>query len=107
MSLEDLAAKHPAVFGPVVAGLKELNGRLEAAHAQMVSGIIKAMEIAPEGNLDPRDVEMQLTQSMRQRVGHAAMGAMTYAFAEARQSRPDLFTTDGKTRYNPAWGEPA
>jgi hypothetical protein len=107
MSLEDLAAKHPAAFGPVIAGLKELSDRLDRAHHQMVAGIIKAMEIAAEGNLDPRDVETQLTQAMLERVGRGAVGAMAAAFAEVRQDRPDLFSTRGKTRYNPAPGEPA
>jgi|SRR6516165_3184502 uncharacterized protein with von Willebrand factor type A (vWA) domain len=77
MSLEDLAMKHPAAIGPIAQGMKELSGRLEAAHRQMTEGIVKALEIATKGNLDPRDVEMQLTQAMRARAGRDLMVALT------------------------------
>jgi len=107
MSLEDLAMKHPAAIGPIAQGMKELSGRREAAHRQMTEGIVKALEIATKGNLDPRDVEMQLTQAMRARAGRDLMVALTYAFAEVRQSRPHLFSTAGRTPYNPTPGGPA
>jgi hypothetical protein len=107
MSLESLAAKDPA-FRRIFEGLQKTAAEFDEGRNGIRNGVLEALEIGKEANLDPRDVQEQLRRQLTEQYPddgtklRMATTVLNRMFDELRNSHPHLFVVSCTYRYRDA-----